>query len=160
MSWQEIPRHLQIKYLHAAAITAAQLARLAARLEQDRGDRIALKLLLRRFQGLAAWAGLHGLSAIAVAAQLGEYDCSTLAGANVEPEPAHLGQIRALVDVLRQEIYRQRTTGGLSEEILWARPAPAELDAPADLDAAAGTAESAAGKTPPRPAPSALAASA
>jgi len=131
VSWHEIPRNLQIKYLHAAALTAAQLSRLAAQLDQDRGDRIALKLLLRRFHGLAAWAGLHGLSAIAVAAQLGEHDCATLAGANVVPELAHVEQIRALAQLLRQEVYRQRSTGGISEEILWARLAPAELGAAA-----------------------------
>ncbi len=129
MSWQEIPRNLQIKYLHAAALTAAQLSRLAAQLDQDRGDRIALKLLLRRFHGLAAWAGMHGLAAIAVAAQLGEHDCATLAGANLVPEPAHVEQIRALAQLLRQEVYRQRSTGGISEEILWARLAPSELGA-------------------------------
>jgi hypothetical protein len=141
VSWQEIPRNLQIKYLHAAAITAAQLARLGASLEDDSGNRGTLKLLLRRFQGLAAWAGLHGLSAIAVAAQLGEHDCSTLAGANVVPEPAHVEQIRALVHALRQEIYRQRTTGGFSEEILWARLAPADFAATVETP-------------PPAPAPS------
>ncbi|HVR10934.1 MAG TPA: hypothetical protein VMW75_23025 [Thermoanaerobaculia bacterium] len=126
MSWHEVPRRLQIRYLHAAAITAAQLARLVGELEQDSGDRSALKLMLRRFQGLAAWAGLHGLSAISVAAQLGEHDCATLAGGGVVPQPAHIEQIRTLIHVLRQQIYRQRTTGGISEEILWARPAPQE----------------------------------
>ncbi|HEV3459047.1 MAG TPA: hypothetical protein VHG32_21045, partial [Thermoanaerobaculia bacterium] len=59
---------------------------------------------------------------IAVAAQLGEEDCATLAGGCISPQPAHLEQIRALVQVLRQQIYRLRTGGGISEEILWARP--------------------------------------
>jgi DNA-binding response OmpR family regulator len=122
VSWHEIPRRLQVRYLHAAAITAAQLSRLTGELEQHGGNRDTLKLMLRRFQGLAAWAGLHGLSTIAVAAQLGEEDCATLAGGCISPQPAHLEQIRALVQVLRQQIYRLRTGGGISEEILWARP--------------------------------------
>ncbi|MBV8202055.1 MAG: hypothetical protein JOZ15_15655 [Acidobacteria bacterium] len=124
---------MQVRYLHAAAITAAQLARLVGELQHDRGDLEVLKLMLRRFQGLAAWAGLHGLATIAVAAQLGEHDCATLAGTRVVPEPAHLEQIGALVGVLRQQIYRQRTTGGVAEEIVWAPPAAkdAGLAAPA-----------------------------
>jgi DNA-binding response OmpR family regulator len=131
--WQEIPRSLQIKYLHAAAITAAQLARLAGQLRQDAAGMAVLKLMLRRFQGLAAWAGLHGQAGISVAAQLGEYDCATLAGAGLLPETAQLEQIAALVHVLRQEIHRQRTTAGASDEILWgpaaAAPAPVPLPA-------------------------------
>ena len=102
----------------------AQLARLIGELEQDCGNRDSLKLMLRRFQGLAAWAGLHGLATISVPAQLGEQDCATLAGGGFTPQPAHLEQIRTLVHILRQQVYRQRTTGGISEEILWARPAP------------------------------------
>jgi DNA-binding response OmpR family regulator len=128
VSWHEVPRKLQVRYLHAAAITVAQLSRLVGELEQDCLDRDALKLMLRRFQGLAAWAGLHGLSTIAVAAQLGEHDCATLVGAGVVPYPAHLEQIRSLVHILRQQVYRLRTTGGISEEILWARPAPNDAD--------------------------------
>jgi DNA-binding response OmpR family regulator len=128
VSWHEVPRRLQVRYLHAAAITVAQLVRLVGELEQDCGNRGALKLMLRRLQGLAAWAGLHGLSMIAVAAQLGEHDCATLAGAGLVPQAAHLEQIRSLVHVLRQQVYRLRTTGGISEEILWARSAPKDAD--------------------------------
>jgi DNA-binding response OmpR family regulator len=131
MNWHEVPRRLQVRYLHAAAITVAQLERVAGELEQDCRNRDALKLMLRRFQGLAAWAGLHGLATISVAAQLGEHDCATLVGAAVVPEPAHLEQLRSLIRILRHEIYRQRTTGGIAEEILWARSAPREADSPA-----------------------------
>ena len=127
MNWNEVPRSLQLKYLRAAAITAAQLGRLVEKVERDSTDRKPLKLMLRRFYGLAAWAGLYGLAAISVAAQLGAHDCSTLAGSRVMPQPAHFEQIRALVGVLRQAIYRQRTTGGISEEILWASPSPEDL---------------------------------
>jgi hypothetical protein len=140
MDWHQIPRPLQLKYLRAAAITAAQLGRLVEKVERDPGDPEALKLMLRRFYGLAAWAGLLGLAAISIAAHLGEHDCATLAGSRVVPQPAHLEQIRALVGVLRQEIYRQRTTGGISEEILWAGPSPEDR-------------RSAAPPSPPRPSP-------
>jgi len=124
MNWHEIPRPLQLKYLHAAAITVAQLGRLVRELEQDPDDWDVLKLMVRRFHGLAAWSGLYGLAAVAVTARLGEHDSSTLAGAQVLPQPGHLAQIRRLVDALRQEIYRLRTTGGIAEEALWARPWP------------------------------------
>ncbi len=121
---------MQLRYLHAAAITVAQLGRLLEEVVRNPGDRASLKLMLRRFYGLAAWAGLHGLAAVSVAAQHGEHDCSTLAASRVAPQPAHLGQIRALVDALRHEIYRLRATGGICDEILWpklshpARPPP------------------------------------
>ncbi|HEV3075896.1 MAG TPA: hypothetical protein VHB47_15855 [Thermoanaerobaculia bacterium] len=64
MNWHEIPRSLQLRYLHAAAITVAQLGRLLAEVERDAGTGglQALKLMLRRFYGLAAWAGLNGLA--------------------------------------------------------------------------------------------------
>jgi hypothetical protein len=126
VNWHEIPRSLQLRYLHAAAITVAQLGRLLAEVERGAGagGRQALKLMLRRFYGLAAWAALHGLAAVSVAAQRGEHDCSTLAASQVVPQPAHLDQIRAQVDALRHEIYRLRTTGGICDEILWAMPLP------------------------------------
>ena len=129
MNWHEIPRSLQLRYLHAAAITVAQLGRLLAEVERDAGTggRQALKLMLRRFYGLAAWAGLNGLAAVWVAAQRGEHDCSTLAASHVMPQPAHLDQIGAQVDVLRHEIYRLRTNGGIGDEILWAMPLPEGL---------------------------------
>ena len=127
MNWHEIPRSQQLRYLHAAAITVAQLGRLLAEVERDAGGRQALKLMLRRFYGLAAWAGLHGLAAVSVAAQRGEHDCATLAASLVVPQPAHLDQIRAQVDALRREIYRLRTTGGICDEILWAMPSPEGL---------------------------------
>ena len=129
MTWHEIPRSLQLRYLHAAAITVAQLGRLLAEVERDAGTggRQALKLMVRRFYGLAAWAGLHGLAAVSVAAERGEHDCATLAASHVMPRPAHLDQIGAQVDVLRHEIYRLRTNGGIGDEILWAMPLPAGL---------------------------------
>jgi len=135
VNWHEIPRSLQLRYLHAAAITAAQLGRLLAEVERDAGGRQALKLMVRRFYGLAAWAGLHGLAAVSVAAQRGEHDCATLAASHVVPQPAHLDQIRAQVDTLRHEIYRLRTSGGICDEILWAMPLPEGLlsAAPAPL---------------------------
>lgn len=129
MNWYEVPRLLQLRSLHAAAITVAQLGRLVEELERSPEDREALKLMLRRFHGLAAWSGLHGLAAVAVAAKLGEYDCSTLAGAREVPLPAHLEQIRGLVNALRQEIYRQRTTGGIAAELLWAGTRPESHEA-------------------------------
>jgi hypothetical protein len=120
MSWHEVPRSLQIKYLHAAALTVAQLARLAGELQRHAAGIDALKLMLRRFHGLTAWAGQHGLAAVAVTAQQGEHDCATLAGAGMLPEPGHLAQIAGLIQALRHEVYRQRATGAVAEEVLWA----------------------------------------
>jgi hypothetical protein len=129
MNWHEISRPLQLKALRAAAITVAQLGRLVEELAQAPNDWDLLKLMLRRFHGLAAWSGLHGLAAIAVAAKLGEHDCSTLAAAQVVPQPAHLAQIRGLVDALRRMIYRQRTSGAIADEILWVKPRPESHEA-------------------------------
>jgi CheY-like chemotaxis protein len=112
----------RIKHLRAAAITAAQLARLLAELRQQ-GDLGALRLLLDRFHRLAAWSGVNGFSAISAAAQCGEHDCSALVGAGIKPEDCHLDQIRALIHLLRREIALQRTSGAICEDILWGRQA-------------------------------------
>jgi DNA-binding response OmpR family regulator len=107
MSWSEIPVELRSKYRRAAAMTVAQLARLVNQLDHDPGDVAALKILLRRFHGLAGWGGQYGLAPISVAAQLGEHDCTTLLGGNVVPDRRHLDQIHALIPILRRTLRDQ-----------------------------------------------------
>src|SRR5258708_3108166 len=113
-----MPSELKIKYLRAAAMTAAQLLSLVAQLRQDAGDAAALRLLVRRFQALSAFGSAYGLAAIAVLAQLGEREGSAILRDGMRPDRAQLEQLRSFVLLLRRAVSRYRASGdGIDESL-------------------------------------------
>src|SRR5260370_29109856 len=120
-----MPSELKIKYLRAAAMTAAQLLSLVAQLRRDAGDAAALRLLVRRFQALSAFGSAYGLAAIAVLAQLGEREGSAILRDGMRPDRAQLEQLRSFVLLLRRTVSRHRAPGeGIDGSLPPPSPAP------------------------------------